>query len=218
MRATVVLCDIRDSRKISDRQAFAVQVSHCMEALNEQPDDLIAKFAVQAGIDEFAGVVTTPASGRIMQKLWFGLYPQAVRCSVVVGDLDIQALANDVDQPPAVYHFDGPAFHQAADQLAAMQQTKQLFCYHHASLETWQSELISALGDQLYAQMLGWTRRQHEIVREYMQREYMQRYPQKVTAEHLGIDQSAISHSLSAMDYSRFRRNLGLWQACFDEI
>ncbi|WP_404417141.1 SatD family protein [Vreelandella aquamarina] len=213
MLATVVLCDIRDSRKISDRQAFAAQVSQCLDALNEQPDDLIAKFAVQAGIDEFAGIVTTPASGRIMQKLWFGLYPQAVRCSVVVGDLDIQAIANDVDQPPAVYHFDGPAFHQAADQLAAMQQTGQLFCYHHANLETWQSELISALGDQLYAQMLGWTRRQHEIVREYTQRD-----SQSAAARHLGIDQSAISHSLSAMDYSRFRRNLGLWQACFDEI
>ncbi|XGA81308.1 SatD family protein [Halomonas sp. CH40] len=213
MLATVVLCDIRDSRKISDRQAFAAQVSHCLDALNEQPDDLIAKFAVQAGIDEFAGIVTTPASGRIMQKLWFGLYPQAVRCSVVVGDLDVQAIANDSDQPPAVYHFDGPAFHQAADQLVVMQQSEQLFRYHHANLETWQSELISALGDQLYAQMLGWTHRQHEIVREYMQRD-----SQSATARHLGIDQSAISHSLSAMDYSRFRRNLGLWQACFDEI
>ncbi|GAB4120451.1 MAG: hypothetical protein Tsb0027_15840 [Wenzhouxiangellaceae bacterium] len=213
MLATVVLCDIKDSRKISDRQEFAVQVYRCLDALNKQPDALIANFAVQAGIDEFAGIVDTPASGRIMQKLWFELYPQAVRCSVVTGDLDIQAIADDSDQPPAVYHFDGPAFHQAADQLAAMQQTEQLFRYHHAGLETWQSELISALGDQLYAQMLGWTHRQHEIVREYMQRD-----SQSATARHLGIDQSAISHSLSAMDYSRFRRNLVLWQACFDEI
>ncbi len=213
MLATVVLCDMKDSRKIADRRGFAESVRGCLQQLNQQRDTLIASFKVQAGIDEFAGIVKTPGTGHMMRKLWFDLYPHAARCSVVTGALDIQGVADASGQAPAVYDFDGPAFHQAADQLASMQQTEQLFCYHHAGLDVCQANLISGLGDLLYAQMLGWTQRQHEIVSDYLQRG-----SQSATAKHLGISQSAISHSLSAIDYARFSRTLDYWQACFQQL
>lgn len=213
MFATVVLCDIKDSRKIKDRERFSQRLHGTLHDLNQQQDGLIARFAVQAGIDEFAGIVETAACGEIITRLWFSLYPHAVRCSVVTGMVDIQGISDQAGQLPLVYDFDGTAFHQAADQLASMQQSEQLFSYQHAGLDVWQARLISGLGDLLYAQMLDWTQRQQQIISRY-------RLGGKQTevADSLGISQSVISRSLSAIDYSRFSRALNYWQECFPRL
>ena len=213
MLATVVLCDIRDSRKIKDRGTFGRRLHDALQDLNAQHDALIARFAVQAGIDEFAGIVETAACGEIIARLWFGLYPHAVRCSVVTGMVDIQGINDQAGQLPLVYEFDGPAFHQAADQLESMQQTEQLFSYLHTGLDVWQAGLISGLGDLLYAQMLDWTQRQQQIISRYRVGGN-----QTEVADSLGVSQSVISRSLSAIDYSRFSRALITWQQCFPRL
>ncbi len=213
MWATVVLCDIRDSRKIKDRERFSKRLHASLHDLNAQQDALIARFAVQAGIDEFAGIVETAACGEIITRLWFALYPHAVRCSVVTGIVDVQGVSDQTAHLPVVYDFDGTAFHQAADLLASMQQTEQLFCYHHAGLDVWQSELISGLGELLYAQMLDWTQRQHQVISRYRVGGI-----QTEVAESLGISQSVISRSLAAIDYKRFMRALKQWQRSFHKL
>jgi len=213
MIATVVLCDIRNSRKIKDRERFREQLRNCLYTLNRDEDALVSRFAVQAGIDEFAGIVATAECGKVISRLWFGLCPYAVRCSVVTGILDIRGDTDQVDQLPAVYEFDGPAFHLAADQLEMMQHKEQLFCYRNKDLAEWESDLISALGDQLYAQMLDWTQRQREVVWRYAMDG-----TQATVADSLGVSQSVISRSLAALDYKRFDRALGKWQACFAKL
>jgi len=213
MLATVVLCDIRDSRKIKDRERFGRRLQGALQDLNAQHDALIARFAVQAGIDEFAGIVETAACGEIITRLWFGLYPHAVRCSVVTGRVDIQGFSDQVGQLPLVYDFDGPAFHEAADRLESMQQTEQFFSYRHTGLDLWQAELISGLGDLLYAQMLDWTQRQQQIISRYRMGGN-----QTEVADSLGISQSVISRCLRAIDYSRFNRTLITWKECFPRL
>lgn len=213
MIATVVLSDIRDSRKIKDRERFSKQLRDCLADLNQNEHALVSRFAIQAGIDEFAGIVATAECGKVISRLWFDLSPYAVRCSVVTGMLDIRGESDQADQLPAVYDFDGPAFHLAADQLERMQHTEQLFCYQNRNLTVWETDLISALGDQLYAQMLNWTQRQQEIIVRYGVDG-----TQAAVADSLGVSQSVISRSLAALDYKRFNRALEKWQACFAKL
>ncbi len=213
MIATVVLCDVRDSRKIIDRERFGEQLRGCLLDLNQSHSTLVARFAVQAGIDEFAGIVHTANCGEVITRLWSGLYPHAVRCSVVTGLLDVLGVAEQPDNLPSVHDFDGPAFHQAADQLELMRNSDQLLCYQNAALEPWQNELISNLGDLLNAQMLDWTQHQQEVIFRYGLNG-----TQAAVADSLGISQSVVSRSLAAVDYKRFSRALGQWRACFGQL
>jgi len=213
MLATVVLCDVRDSRKINNRERFGVQLRDCLNDLNQSHSALVAGFAVQAGIDEFAGIVHTANCGEVIISLWSGLYPHAVRCSIVTGLLDVQGVAEQAEHLPSVQDFDGPAFHQAADQLERMRDSDQLLCYQNSALASWQNGLISKLGDLLYAQRLDWTQRQQEVISRYALDG-----TQTAVADRLGISQSVISRSLAAIDYRRFSRALDQWQACFHQL
>lgn len=208
--ATAILCDVRDSRKIPDRNAFREQLHGCLQDLNSQPQCLLARFEEQAGIDEFAGIALTENTGTVISKLWFCLYPQVVRCSVVTGELDILSEPAGNGDLPAAQAFDGPAFHRAADQLQAMHDTDQLFCYHSQQQDQSQNAIISALGDLLYAQMLNWTKRQYQTASSYLQHG-----SQSTAATSLGISQSAVSRSLASIQFERFSRTLAEWKDAF---
>ena len=195
----VVLCDVRGSRSLPDRPAFLDRLESALEDVNEASDALLGTFELQAGLDEFAGVVRPGRAAPILLRLWEDLHPVEVRFAVVHGLLDVIPETPANDDCPGAAGFDGPAFHRADDLLDGLRRGERLVEIR-AGGSGREDRLLTALGDLLYGQILAWTERQVEVVRTYRRLG-----TQQAAAAELGVSQSTVSRALSAVDYRRTR-------------
>lgn len=193
-QAYVVLGDVVDSRDIGDRQAFGRRLDAACERLDDALGDAVdAGFAPLKGIDEFAGVLSTPAPVYdVVDTFRTRLHPQEVRLAVAVGDIDVGRSTGD----PA--RMDGPAFHRADDLLAEMERTAFRF-----SLDLEDPPVDTLVGDLVNVLLFRkrqWTDRQREVVERYDERG-----DQRAVAEELGVSQPAVSRALSRADLRPIR-------------
>lgn len=191
----VVLCDVRASREIADRAGFVERLEDALTRVNRGADALIGAFELQAGLDEFAGVVRPGRLGPVLLRLWEDLHPVAVRYAVVQDGLDVVPETED-GEPPGAAGFDGPAFHRADELLGELRVGERLIAVRVGTDR--EDRLLTALGDLLYARLLGWTGRQLEVARAYRDAG-----SQRDAARALGVSQSTVSRSLSSADHRR---------------
>lgn len=191
----VVLCDVRASRKIADRVAFLARLEETLARANRARDALVGAFDLQAGLDEFAGVLRPGRAGAVLPHLWEDLHPVAVRFAVVQGGLDVTP-GGEGDRPPGAAGFDGPAFHRANELLDELRGREQLVAIRVGRRR--EDRLLTSVGDLLYARILGWTERQLEVVRAYRAAA-----SQRDAARELGVSQSTVSRSLSSAQHGR---------------
>lgn len=86
-------------------------ISRCKEALdsvNRDRGSLLGAFEVQAGLDEFAGVVRLGHVSTVLPRLWEDLHPVEIRYAVVKGTLDVIPEPGVAEALPGAAGFDGP--------------------------------------------------------------------------------------------------------------
>lgn len=207
----VVLCDVRGSRRIGDRAAFMQRLKEALEGVNRDRASLLGAFEVQAGLDEFAGVVRLGHVGTVLPRLWEDLHPVEVRYAVVEGSLDVMPEPGGADALPGAAGFDGPAFHQASELLNELRSGDRLVSIRVGTDQ--EDRLLTALGDLLYGRLLAWTERQLQVARVYRRRG-----SQKAAARELGVSQSTVSRILSAAEYQRVEAALGTFVEVLDHV
>lgn len=193
-RAYVVLGDVVDSRGIEDREAFGRVLGGACRHLNDAFDGAIeAELVPLKGIDEFVGVLSTPAPVyEIVDEVRARLHPQEARVAVAVGTIDVGRSTGD----PA--RMDGAAFHRADDLLAEMEGSPFRFALDLEDPPV--DALIADLVNLLLFRKRQWTDRQREVVALYDERG-----DQRSVADELGISQPAVSRALSRADRQPIR-------------
>lgn len=193
-RAYVVLGDVVDSRGIEDREAFGRRLDGACRHLNEAFDGAIeAGLVPLKGIDEFAGVLSTPAPVYdVVDVFRARLHPQEARVAVAGGAIDVGRSTGD----PA--RMDGEAFHRADDRLAEMEGTDFRFALDLEDPPV--DALVADLVNMLLFRKRQWTDRQREVVGLYDELGDQQR-----VAEELGVSQPAVSRALSRADLQPIR-------------
>lgn len=191
--ACVVVADVVGSRDVEDRQALGRRLRGALARVNDRnADELVAEFAVLKGVDEFAGVLTTPASlVAAVTDLQSALHPVSARYAAVEGAIDVGVDAGDVRR------MDGPAFHRADELLGDLRDGRFDLELNGNRL----SGAVTAGLDVVLARREDWTERQVEVVESYRRHG-----TQRATADALGVSQQAVSRVLSQADHGRVRR------------
>lgn len=198
MQRTVVLGDVVGSQDVADREAFQDCLREALESASEAAS-VTAPFALQKGVDEFAGVLDSPAGAyAALRAVREGIRPVRARFAVVHDEVDVGLGAGDVRE------MDGPAFHRG-DELLAEAERADL----SVRLAVDDSPLERALEDEanlLLDRRAGWTDRQAEVVAAFEDAD-----SQRAVAEHLDLAPSTVSETLSAARATqtlRFERRL----------
>jgi len=190
----VVLGDVVASRDIGDREAFRERLLEACAAANETLDDaVVAGFTPQKGVDEFGGVLETPARlYDAVDTIARYLHPEEVRFAVAWGEVDVAPDANDVQQ------MDGPVFHRADELQDSIADTPFRF-----AMDLDDPPLDDTLGDEINLLLLRkaeWTERQRRIAARYAELG-----SQAAVADELDVSQPAVSQSLARANYRVLR-------------
>lgn len=193
-RTYVVLGDVVDSRDIEDRQAFGRRLEGVCDHLNDAHEGAVeAGFTPLKGIDEFAGVLSTPTPVYdVVDEFRARLHPQETRVATATGEIDVGRSTAD----PA--RMDGVAFHRADELLEEMAGSAFRFALDidEPPVDTLIADLVNLV---LFRKRL-WTDRQREVVERYD--EYGD---QTAVADALGVSQPAVSRALSRADLGPIR-------------
>lgn len=194
MEAVVLLADVKGSRRMDERDAWADRLRDTLGALNRTYSrSLEGRFEVQKGVDEFGAVLRVGAPvGNVLVRLWCDLHPIPVRISLVKGELDVAPSPQTPRRRlPSVTRFDGPAFHAAADGLARVEKEGG-----YLALRLNQShldEMLAHYANLAYLHLLRATPRQKELLLAYEEMG-----SQVKVAQTHGISQPAVSEALAA--------------------
>lgn len=207
-RRCVVLGDVVASRSIPDRGAFRERLLSACRSVNERyADVVVADFTLQKGLDEFGGVLESPAVVYdVVDELTRGIRPEQARFAVCWGEVDVAPDASDVQQ------MDGSAFHRADDLQQSIADSPYRF-----AMDLDDPPLDTTIADEVNLLLLwkaDWTDRQRRVVECYERLE-----SQDAVAAQLGISQPAVSQALGRANYrvlrgieDRLRRTLDRYQ------
>lgn len=182
----VLLGDVVQSRRISDRENFQDRVEETCKKINAMyVKDLYADFKILKGIDEIGGVLSDMSSAYgIIATISEELHPNSMRFALVFDYIDTALKTRNVTK------MDGSAFHKASDMLHRLKSSKLIF-----DMSVGDTAIDTAIAGQVNLILLlkrNWSARQHQVVREYELTKN-----QSVVAENLGITQQAVSKILN---------------------
>lgn len=181
----VVLGDVVDSREVGDRVALRRRLDAACERMSTaHADAVVAPFTPLKGVDELAGVLSTPAPAYdVVDGFREALHPHELRLVVAAGAIDVGVDSGD----PA--RMDGRAFHRADDLLDGIDGSAFRF-----AMDLGDERLDDAVADEvnlLLFRKREWTDRQREAVRRYRELG-----SQAAVAEELEVSQPAVSRML----------------------
>lgn len=196
---TVIIGDIIDSKKITNREQIQAQFKKMLDEINQQyAEDIASKFTITLG-DEFQGLLKNRNNVvKIITDIEMALAPIRLRFGVGIGEV---STAIDFE---ATTEIDGPAYHRARamiDELAVSErqyskrQANILIASEDSNQEI--DQLLNAILSVCTALKSKWTVRQWEVVEAYLQNEENQYQ----AAEQLGIGQSSVSKALNAAEF-----------------
>jgi len=201
----VVLGDVVGSRDVEDRAALRGRLdAACEQVTADHADAVVAPFTPLKGVDELAGVLSTPApSYDVVDGFREALYPHEVRLVVAAGAIDVGAGSGDAAR------MDGPAFHRADDLLAGLEGTAFRF-----AMDLGEDPLDDVVADEvnlLLFRKREWTDRQREVVRRYRDLG-----SQDAVAVELGVSQPAVSRVLERAMWPTIREIEGRLRATLE--
>lgn len=198
MNGVALLCDVRGSRGLANQSEFSRRLQSTVRRLTERyDDDLLTRFEIQAGIDEFGAVLRPGAVGKVLVELWERTQSVPVRCALALGEIDVLVEVEDGDELAPFSSADGSALHRGNQLLDELRNSGSLFAVSTSEEEPVQRDrVLSVLGEMTYLQVQSWTERQAEIFFAYRRLGV-----QTEAARELGIQQSTVSHTLSGIEY-----------------
>jgi len=182
----VLLGDVVQSRRISDREDFQDRVEETCKKINTQyAEDVYADFKILKGIDEIGSVLSDVSNAYgIIATILEDLYPTSMRFVLVFDYIDTALKTRNITK------MDGSAFHRASDMLHRLKSSKLIF-----DMSIGDTTIDTAIVGQVNLILLlkrNWSARQRQVVREYERTKN-----QSVVAESLGITQQAVSKILN---------------------
>lgn len=178
--AWIILGDVVDSRKITDREVFGRKVDSTISKINEEfENEVVADFTRLKGIDEIGGVLNSAHSIIAIQRiLSLGLHPDEIRIVAVRGEVES-------DDGADMSEMDGPGFAKAADELERIESEGVTFALKGFSEKT--DNLVTAGVNTLDIIRSRWTERRVEVLN------LNQKYDsQQEVAEKLGVTRQAV--------------------------
>ncbi len=194
---TVLLGDLKHSRRIDDRGDFADKFSSYLQQLNsEYETEICAKLAFTKGIDEFSGVLNGPfRSYKICSGINEFIFPEQFRFIIVQGLIDVNPSSSDARI------MDGPAFHKAAAKMEIAKKKGMSYIYDLGEKEQVVSTCISEIANLISLIKDSQTNKQHEIGLLLRESKF-----QKHIAAQLGITQQAVSIAIKASYWKELLR------------
>lgn len=192
MSKIVVLADLRDSRKVPERNAFEKRLKRVVAQIRKDQDCLLQ---ITQGIDLLVGVTDRWSKAYLIGRtLNRNVAPERYRVGIGRGAIDVEGDSKDVNL------MDGPAFHRAADALEESENLDLPYVFRdwdggphgrsrHAGSTLALVERNLKLWDFIET---GWTKRAREIYALYRQTGR-----QEDVAKTLGISQPAVSKALN---------------------
>lgn len=186
-RRCIIIGDVVGSRSVADREGLRERLQRGIERTNGHLEDrLVAPFTTLKGVDEVGGVLTDPgAAYRPLREIAEAVHPTAIRFAVVWGRIDIGAASDDVSE------MDGPAFHEADQLLADLEDDGRAVALSIPPTKRWLVDLLAGQIHLLFAWKQEWTPNQAEVVWQYRECESM-----NAVAERRDVSVQAVSQTL----------------------
>ena len=189
-----VKMDMRNSRRIRDRERVQEQFLEVMEGLNREfAPSAQARFIVTHG-DEAQGMLkrgSAPDVLAVMERAMEGVYPVELRFGIGMGTLSTPL------QPDAI-GMDGQAWHAANRALDLARSRRKHVMFSGFGEQT--DEQLCALANLLLHLRSGWSPEQRRAI-ELMDAGMMQ----SAVAETLGISESAVSQRLATAGWHFYK-------------
>ena len=207
----VVLTDIVDSRKITNRQAFRRVLNRAILRVNRMyVHAFIAPIKIQKGIDELAMVIKPQYQHTIytiINELNNTVAPVDMRYAIVRGKIDTGFTQHDVSK------MDGDAFHKAAAGIALLKEN-ELTIYIKTD-NTYFDTHFQAQANLLQILKNTWTIKQRKIYTLYKQLNNQHKVAQKMNVSQQTI--SKVLHSIQAKQVLQVEQNFEYWLTICDK-
>lgn len=163
-RRCVIIGDVIGSKSVEDRGALKARIDDGVALVNEELSNrLVAPFQPLKGVDEIGGVLADLRGAyHAVRVLTEAVHPVEIRFAIVWGDVDIGGDGDDVTE------MDGPAFHDADDELARLgDRDRYVAVVVDRPAKDWLERLLSNQFELLLILKHELTERQMEILRVY---------------------------------------------------
>jgi len=196
-----VIGDIIRSKEIKKRMATQNKLEKALQKINRKYGSCIASnFAITMG-DEFQGLLKDIGNLiSIIEIIKFELYPVKIRFGVGIGQIYTKINKN------IPLGADGPAYHNARKMIEDIRKIEKSKMRHALDIKIYSDNELSNI-DLINVSLSlcsfmesKWTRRQREIIYEFL----MHEDNQSSIAERLGVTQSTIQRSLKSSGFYNY--------------
>ena len=199
----VIIGDIIDSRKLSNRQEVQTKLKNVLKEINQQyAEEIMAKFVISLG-DEFQGLLKKQGNViKIISTIEEALAPVKLRFGVGIGGINTEI---DFDNS---LEIDGVAYYRARKMIQEVENRQSQYVESYSNIMICSSD-ESSRDDELTNATLSvctslkskWTNRQKEIISAYL-RNCENQYK---TAEALDIAQSSVNRALRSAEFYSYK-------------
>lgn len=198
-----VIGDIKESKKLKNRNEVQIKLKNTLQQLNEQyKDEIAAKFMITLG-DEFQGLLRINEHVVDMIELIQNeMYPVKLRFGIGVGEITTEI------NPEMAIGADGPGYYKAREAIETLKKNEQKNKMQTADIrmEMQQDEQgICNMMNTIFSLMAviknGWTERQREIIVDHV----MHQGSQAECAMRLNITQSSVQRGLANANYYAYK-------------
>ena len=207
-----VIGDIKGSKQSSVRSELQKQLKTVLADINMQYNkDIASKFVITLG-DEFQGLLKY--GGHIMdilETIELRMHPVRIRFGIGSGKITTEI------NPEMSLGADGPAYYNAREAITRLKEkekkSKAALSDTIILLEDDEQteQLLNSLFSLLTVVKQGWTERQLEVIRDYLEH----RDNQLGVARRLGITQSSVQKSLSNASFYSYKEAVDTISAIF---
>ena len=198
-----IIGDMVDSKKMDDRKDNQEKFVEILNNINKKyKGDIISKFNITLG-DEFQGVLNNCDNIiQIIEEIEFSINPVEFRFGIGVGEI-----STNIDYENS-FRTDGTAFHRARQMIKNVSDKNKQHAEFKTNIMIKTDELnkdsdalLNSLFSTSYALKKMWTKRQYEIISEYLQNDCNQYKCSKV----LKINQASVSKALKVTNYYTYK-------------
>lgn len=200
---TVIIGDIIDSKKITNRQQAQSQFKDVLTEINTKyADEIASKFTITLG-DEFQGLLKKRKNIlNIIFEIEMAMAPIEIRFGVGIGEVSTEIELEYSTE------MDGTSYHRARAMIEALENSERQHLRRASNiLIASQQEnaeidgLLNSILSVCTALKSNWTLKQREIIQAYL----LNGESQIKAAEKLGLAQSSVSRGLSTANFASYK-------------
>lgn len=212
-----IIADIKNSRKIKDRNEVQKKLRRVLEGINQQyHNDTCSRFTITLG-DEFQGLLRNGANTmHIIADIERQMHPIKMRFGIGVGDIRTEVIKE------MSIGADGPVYHNARKAIDILKEDEKRNQTNPADIRLEVdgaenqavTEMINVILSLMTAIKELWSDRQREIIWDMVEHQVSQ----TDLAKRLGITQPSVQKSLSKGKYYTYKKGMDMVHKALEEI